>query len=582
MSNRHVVVVFLAESERTDELAGLVASDQVEVCAAHSSEDFYRLVNYQRIDAVVIENALRSFLSGMDILERIYSELLRPATVLIANPNASERERAGRLGIDCIIRPTGDVELLKEAVDGILATRRLGIAPIPLDARKLVQQADGVRPFPQVLVKLSEYLDHENVSTNALAKDIAVDPKITAELLKLTNSTALGLRNKATTVVDAVNMLGVRRTVALVLSAGVMDAYAGVLRTLPLSDQAWYQKRSVVIASTAAAFARNMDEVSPDTAYVLGLMQDIGILVLGSAHGERYVQLLKRCRELPMLRLETCEREEFDITHADVSAALLQKWEMPQSMISLVLHHHSPETFARKSPSEQKFLRGMQIGEALANLIDCSGPHRHQVLTKLLDQYDAKSAEQCRACIAEGIAKAAESSKLFAIPVPDEDQMGAILDRLSGRLVHGEVTEQQDEPHCEPETVVVVEDDPENLKLLSLMLEDIGFRVRAPENLEALESIAADATSILCDVHLSLRDPVTRIAYDGIEVVKRLREAGHDCPVLMVSADSSRRTVEAAREAGANGYVLKPFSQRTLLHKLGALLNRRELAECVG
>ncbi|HVV99074.1 MAG TPA: HDOD domain-containing protein [Planctomycetaceae bacterium] len=520
---------------------------------ADSSDEFYRLVNYQRVDAVVIENSLRCFLSGIDILERIYGELLRPATVLIANPSATERERAGRLGIDCIIRPTGDMDLLRESVEGILATRRLGIAPIPLDARKLVQQADGIRPFPQVLVKLSEYLDCENVSTNALAKDIAVDPKITAELLKLTNSTALGLRNKATTVVDAVNMLGVRRTVALVLSAGVMDAYAGVLRTLPLPEQAWYQKRSVVIASTAAAFARNMDEVSPDTAYVLGLMQDIGTLVLGNAYGERYVQLLKRCRELPMLRLETCEREEFDISHADVSAALLQKWEMPQSMISLVLHHHSPEVLSRKSQSEQKFIRGMQIGEALANLADCSGPHRHQVLSKLLDQYDSKSAEQCRACIAEGIAKAAESSKLFAIPVPDENQMSEILNRLSGRVVEGQPTAPDEEPLTyETETVVVVEDDADNLKMLRFILEDSGFRVVAPDSLLALDNLAPGATAVLCDVHLSLKDPLSGTAHSGIQIAKRLRAAGYTGPILMVSGDNSRRTVEAAREAGAN------------------------------
>ena len=580
MSNRHIIVVFLADAARGEELSQLIGSDQVEVCVAHSSDDFYRLVNYQRVDAVVIENALRCFLSGLDILERIYGELLRPATVLIANPTAADRERAGTLGIDCILRPTGDLDVLREAVEGIIATRRLGIAPIPLEARKLVQQADGVRPFPQVLVKLSEYLDCENVSTQALAKDIAVDPKITAELLKLTNSTALGLRNKATTVVDAVNMLGVRRTVALILSAGVMDAYAGVLRTLPLPEQAWYQKRSVVIASTAAAFARNMDEVSPDTAYVLGLMQDIGTLVLGNAYGDRYAQLLRRARELPMLRLETSEREEFDISHADVSAALLQKWEMPQSMITLILHHHSPEMFDRKSESERSFLRGMQIGEALANLADCSGPHRHQVLSKLLDQYDSKSAEQCRACIAEGIAKAAESSKLFAIPVPDEGQMGAILDRLSGRLVQGQPTAADEEPLTyEAETIIVVEDDPDNVKLLKLTLDDYGFRVVVPDSLLALDNVAPGATAVLCDVHMALRDPLSGTTHDGILIAKRLRAAGYAGPILMISGDNSRRTVEAAREAGANGYILKPFSQRTLLEKLGPCTKRQQLVE---
>src|SRR3569833_1285130 len=64
MSNRHIVVVFLADAARSDELAQRIGSDLVEVCVAHSSDEFYRLVYYQRVDAVVIENALRCFLSG--------------------------------------------------------------------------------------------------------------------------------------------------------------------------------------------------------------------------------------------------------------------------------------------------------------------------------------------------------------------------------------------------------------------------------------------------------------------------------------------------------------------------------------
>ena len=62
---------------------------------------------------------------------------------------------------------------------------------------------------------------------------------------------------------------------------------------------------------------------------------------------------------------------------------------------------------------------------------------------------------------------------------------------------------------------------------------------------------------------------------DGLEVLKRLRNAGHDLPVCVLSARDEIGDRVAGLEAGADDYVVKPFALEEVVARLHALLRRR-------
>ena len=66
---------------------------------------------------------------------------------------------------------------------------------------------------------------------------------------------------------------------------------------------------------------------------------------------------------------------------------------------------------------------------------------------------------------------------------------------------------------------------------------------------------------------------------DGLEVLKRLRGAGHDLPVCVLSARDEIGDRVAGLEAGADDYVVKPFAPRELLARIRAALRRLEAAD---
>ncbi len=117
--------------------------------------------------------------------------------------------------------------------------------------------------------------------------------------------------------------------------------------------------------------------------------------------------------------------------------------------------------------------------------------------------------------------------------------------------------------------ILVIDDDPAVSASLERALRLEGYEVQTAANggggLEALALAPPDA--VILD--LGLPD------IDGLEVCKRMRAAGDDTPVLMLTARDAVNDRVQGLDAGADDYLVKPFALAELLARLRALLRRR-------
>lgn len=291
--------------------------------------------------------------------------------------------------------------------------------------------------MPQLAVKLAGYLasEAETVSIRDLAREVAADPAAAAGLLRVVNSAALGLKRRVTSVADAVSMLGPRRTIAIVVSDAAVASAADLLKTWHEPLRIWYHRRSVLTAAAAQAFAR-LEGVSPDTAFLLGLLQDLGVAVQSDVSGERYAKSVERARTVPQLTLAVVERVELGFTHADVSAALLQRWGLPTSLVGPVLVHHGDD--AALGRTERAYVRVMRIGEAVADLADRQCAQRRSALNRLLSVYDSGRRAECPAALAKAVEGTVEASRLFAIPEPSSELLQRLREGLAAAEAEAE------------------------------------------------------------------------------------------------------------------------------------------------
>ncbi len=116
--------------------------------------------------------------------------------------------------------------------------------------------------------------------------------------------------------------------------------------------------------------------------------------------------------------------------------------------------------------------------------------------------------------------------------------------------------------------VLIIEDEPDLAMGLRDNLEFEGYTVThaadGEQGLAAMREAAADL--IVLDIMLP--------GIDGFEVCRRMREAGHTMPIIILSARGQEIDKVRGLELGADDYVTKPFSLRELLARVSAALRR--------
>ena len=118
---------------------------------------------------------------------------------------------------------------------------------------------------------------------------------------------------------------------------------------------------------------------------------------------------------------------------------------------------------------------------------------------------------------------------------------------------------------------LVVDDFPTMRRIVRSLLKELGFTNvdEAEDGQDALNKLrAGNFEFVVSDWNMP--------NLDGLEMLKEVRQddALKDLPVLMVTAEAKKENIIAAAQAGANGYVVKPFTAATLEEKLNKIFEK--------
>ena len=109
--------------------------------------------------------------------------------------------------------------------------------------------------------------------------------------------------------------------------------------------------------------------------------------------------------------------------------------------------------------------------------------------------------------------------------------------------------------------ILVVDDSETVRQVLQMTLANAGFDVvEAEDGVDALNKLSgAQVDMLITDLNLP--------NMDGLDLIKRVREAGDHrfTPIVMLTTESSEEKKLAGREAGASGWIVKPFKPEQLL-----------------
>lgn len=202
---------------------------------------------------------------------------------------------------------------------------------------KVLDEIENLPPLPKSLHKIIDLCNDPEANIHTLSVEIEKDPALSADLLKLSNSTYFITRNKVSTIQNAIKIVGLKNLKNLLYVSGVTKIMSSRYEK---AQEIWDHSGKCSIYARLIANEFSHHKIA-DIAATAGLLHDIGKLVLLSIDKNitKRVEFLKDKEKNNSVLLE---EYSMGISHPDIGAQLLTKWGFPVELIEVVQFHHRP------------------------------------------------------------------------------------------------------------------------------------------------------------------------------------------------------------------------------------------------
>ena len=184
-----------------------------------------------------------------------------------------------------------------------------------------------------------ELLNNPNTSASDVGQIISQDPALSVRLLKIVNSAFYGFPSRIDTISRAITIVGTLELTDLILGSSAIRAFEKIPNQLVNMETFW--EHSLYTGVVARILARYLRAPNTERCFVMGLLHDIGALILYRQQPGQSRQALELSIEQSM-PLHVAEREIFSFDHGEVGAELMHAWKLPESFIEVARHHHQP------------------------------------------------------------------------------------------------------------------------------------------------------------------------------------------------------------------------------------------------
>jgi len=226
--------------------------------------------------------------------------------------------------------------------------------------------------IPKIVQRLTKLLHKRDAGMNEVAAELAHDPALSAQVLRIANSAYYGLEEPVLDIARAATYLGMRTLYEVVLRASILRTFEGVSDGGFPIEALW--KHSILTGQLAQWLTTQSNlrlDLGPSDLYTCGLLHDLGRLVLLSAHREQYEEVLRLARSAKV-DSAAIETERFGFSHTQAGAVLACIWQLPQPLQDSIEFHHGPERYLQANATAaivalaDHVARGVEPGSRLA------------------------------------------------------------------------------------------------------------------------------------------------------------------------------------------------------------------------
>ncbi len=303
----------------------------------------------------------------------------------------------------------------------------------------MVARVGDIYSLPAVAMELVELLEEPaygspyerpQLDASQITRCVERDPAIAAKLLRVVNSSVIGLSGRVGNLTQAVAMLGTRPLKLLVLGFSLPKQLE---RSLTRESLSAHWRASITRAVAARRIAKQHLETSGDDAFVAALLADLGKLVMLGELGDSYARLIVRSRDM-QLDLGEQSRLALGFDHFQLTAALLDHWNLPRSMSQTVAALADRYEHRRHDLARQPLARAVVLADLIVEVVEGHSLSAMPRLCELSAAWAGHDVRQLKRLVAEIDRERRELASVFDVALPDDDEMTRLVADAYERL----------------------------------------------------------------------------------------------------------------------------------------------------
>lgn len=218
---------------------------------------------------------------------------------------------------------------------------------------------DSFPVLPTTVTRLMSVTNDPHCSVKDVVATIHSDQSLCLTILKIANSVLFGRPQTVDSIKMAVVILGFNEVQRIALTKALINSFSKLARQhKPFIDRFW--QHSFVCGMAARMIAQD-HHITPEIAFMGGLIHDIGKLIMLQSFAEDYASE-QWMTALSNEQTLSDELQMYSFTHDIVGGQLLKKWFFPESLVTAVAYHHRPEGAVR----EKAFAQLIQLADFLS------------------------------------------------------------------------------------------------------------------------------------------------------------------------------------------------------------------------
>ncbi len=210
--------------------------------------------------------------------------------------------------------------------------------------RSIDHSLKQVPALPNAVMKVLDETEKNEPSAAKVEAIVTMDQAIVARLLKVVNSAYYGLPGQVVTVGQAITILGLQQVRNLVLGLAAFGAFASNSpKQAELLRTCWLHGLATAGSASQLGKEVGLGSKVQDLCFVGGLMHDLGKLFLLTQLPQPYAEAANRAKKSGCT-LEEMESRLFGMNHAEIGQMLVERWNFPESLCTLIGSHEGPFT----------------------------------------------------------------------------------------------------------------------------------------------------------------------------------------------------------------------------------------------